>query len=85
MALVCTCGTDGDGTLTTLPLCPLVDLDRPATCVTTDYNSGELLYLAGEVSSENIGYVFAWGVAAVLGLWVIGYAVGQIKRLLSFV
>jgi hypothetical protein len=31
---------------------------------------------------EDVTYVYAWGVAAVLGLWAIGYTVGAAVRVI---
>lgn len=43
---------------------------------------GEIDPAALGVTAGSIAYVYAWGVGAVLALWVIGYAVGVAVRVI---
>lgn len=54
-----------------------------AQCEESTLSTSELSIFTDNVDAGTIGYVYAWGVAAVLGLWVIGYAVGLIKRVVN--
>lgn len=83
MTEVCAC--EFSGATDQLTSCPGYDgITVNAVCQYTEYTSSELLFLTENVDSGSIGYVFAWGVAAVLTLYCIGYGVGLIKRLFNF-
>jgi hypothetical protein len=54
-----------------------------ATCIEVSASADEIQYLSNNATSTDIAFVFAWGCAAVLTLFTIGYAVGVIKRLVN--
>lgn len=41
---------------------------------------GEIDPAALGITASSIGYVYAWGVGAVLALWVLGYGIGAAVR-----
>ncbi len=54
-----------------------------AACIEVSASADEIQYLSGNATSSDIAFVFAWGCAAVLTLFTIGYVVGVIKRLVN--
>lgn len=85
MAYLCECGPgyqDGNVTLSTCNNAPNGYYNN-ATCEATGYTREEMLMFAESIDAGTIGYVYAWGVAAVLTLFFIGYGVGLIKRLIN--
>jgi len=82
MTEVCECNSIGANGM--VSSCPAYDgITANAICESSNFTTQELLFLTENVTSEQIGYVFAWGVAAVLVLWSLGYGVSVVKRLIN--